>query len=293
MDFNGWGSERWHIHLSLLLNATNPPDRYRFDIGVLAKEFSRNVFPQEPITEVVGDSLDGFEGALIPSESKKRWGIYFKSGRSAGRQRFTVAHELGHYLLHRRKYPDGFRCNEEAVDARDGNQIEREANEFASGLLMPLDDFRKQIPVTTRPGFDQLGECANRYDVSLIAVILRWLRYTKRRSMIVVSRDGFIKWAWSSTPALKTGRYFKTSGPPVELPTASAVGQNRFTIDVRNGVDHPSGVWFEEECREMTIRSERYDLSYTLLHFGDYIFQADTFEDNGPQDTYERFANAR
>lgn len=65
------------------------------------------------------------------------------------RRRFTIGHELGHLLM-------GHVCNNEADDHR-----EREANEFAAELLMPLallkDDYRK-IKV--------LRELAKKYVVS-------------------------------------------------------------------------------------------------------------------------------
>jgi hypothetical protein len=241
MNHEGWGVQRWAIHLSQLLNAANPPDRYRFDVGELAKEVSRNFFPNDPITQVIGADLEDCEGALQPSLSGKRWGIYYNLNSSPQRRRFTEAHEFGHYLLHRKKYPQGFRCDEAAVDGRTKETVEREANEFAATLLMPLDDFRRQISAKSRPDFDQLSACATRYDVSLVAVILRWLRYTERRAMIVVSRDGFIKWAWSSEAALKSGRYFRTSGPPVEVPELSFVGRGDFSDSVRAGVPQPAG----------------------------------------------------
>ena len=50
----------------------------------------------------------------------------------ARRRRFTAAHEFGHYLMHRKKYPEGLRCDEAAVDGRNEVEIEREANEFAA-----------------------------------------------------------------------------------------------------------------------------------------------------------------
>jgi Zn-dependent peptidase ImmA (M78 family) len=187
MDFGNWGPQRWAIHLTQLLNAANPPDRYRFDLARLTVEFTRTVFPQDPILRVEETDLDGFEGALLPSESGKRWGILCARGRSPGRRRFTLAHEFGHYLLHRKRFPEGFRCTETSVDARDGVEIEREANDFASTLLMPLDDFRARVPATAVPGFNELSDCASRYEVSLSAAILRWLRYTDRRAMIAVS----------------------------------------------------------------------------------------------------------
>jgi hypothetical protein len=212
MNHEGWGVQRWAIHLSQLLNAANPPDRYRFNVGDFAKEFSKNFFPDDPITEVISADLETCEGALLPSDSGKRWGIFVNQNASRGRQRFTAAHEFFHYLGHRKKFPSGLRCDEAAVDGRNGVEIEREANEFASALLMPFDDFRRQISAKSEPNFEQLSDCATRYDVSLVAAILRWLRYTEVRSMIVVSRDGFVKWAWSSEPALKSGRFLRAAG---------------------------------------------------------------------------------
>ncbi len=288
MNCEGWGVQRWAIHLSQLLNAANPPDRYRFDVGLLAKDVSKNFFPGDPITEVIGADLEDCEGALLPSSSGKRWGVYFSLKGSPRRQRFTAAHEFGHYLLHRNKCPEGIRCDEAAVDGRNGIDIEREANEFAATLLMPLDDFRRQIPAKDQADFDQLSASATRYDVSLVAAILRWLRYTERRAIIVVSRDGYMKWAWSSEPALKTGRYFRTSGSPAELPPLSAVGRRAFTDDTRAGINHPAGVWFDEPVRELSIRSTRYDLNYTLLHLSNDIQHVGLAEPH-VEDTFDRF----
>ena len=126
---------------------------------------------------------------------------------------------------------------------------------------MPLDDFTRQISPKDQPDFDQLSACATRYDVSLVAAVLRWLRYTDRRSMIVVSRDGFMKWAWLSEPALKSGRYFRTIGTPVAVPALSSV------VTFAQGVNPAAGVWFDEPVKELSMRSGRYDLSYALLHW--------------------------
>lgn len=79
--------------------------------------------------------------------------IYFEDGRtivgvnsrhSKNRQRFTLAHECGHYLLHRDKivgsvhvdkiYPGLLRSD---VSARGVDPIEIEANQFAAELLVP------------------------------------------------------------------------------------------------------------------------------------------------------------
>jgi len=287
MKFEGWGSQRWAIHLTQLLNAANPPDRYRFDIGRLAPETSQTIYPSDPIARVNEEDLDGFAGALVPSDSGKRWGIMYRGGQSPGRTRFTIAHEFGHYLLHRKKYPAGIHSDEAGVDGRTKFEVEREANDFASTLLMPLDDFRKQISAKAKPDFEALSRSADRYDVSLAAAVLRWLRYTERRALIVVSVDGFVKWSWSSKPALQSRCFIRTSRGPVILPPGSAVGRNEFTAETKAGVDHPAGIWFNEPVRELSFHAEKYDLSYTLLHLGDI--------DRGPwpveshvEDAYER-----
>ena len=49
------------------------------------------------------------------------------------------------------------------------------------------------------------------------------------------------------------------------------------------------GVWFREEVREMTIFSEQYDFTITLLLVGDrgpYVHLAETDRE---EDTYDRF----
>lgn len=287
MNFEGWGPQRWANHLTHLLNAANPPDRYRFDIGQLALETSKHIFPSDPIARVDEDNLDGFAGALVPSVSGKKWGILHQAGQSPGRRRFTIAHEFGHYLLHRQRYPTGIHSDEAGVDGRTRAEIEREANEFAAYLLMPFDDFKRQISTKDKPNFEALSACSERYHVSLSAAVLRWLRYTERRAMIVVSIDGFVKWAWSSAPALESGRYIRTSRGPVELPSGSAVGRNEFNPETKAGVDHPPGIWFDEPVRELSFRAEKYNLNYTLLHFGN-IDRSHHLAEPHVEDTFDR-----
>jgi hypothetical protein len=158
-------------------------------------------------------------------------------------------------------------------------------------LLMPLDDYRAHIAADVKPGIDDLGTIAERYGVSLISCILRWLEYTSRRSMLVVSREGFILWAASSKAALKTGRFYRPrSSSPIEVPAASLVGRQEFTSRARQGAAHAAGVWFDEDCEEITLRSDKYDQSITLLHFANAAPRSDYGEEEGVEDTFQRFA---
>jgi hypothetical protein len=286
--------ERWAIDISVLLNTVFGNDRFPVDVPVIAKEYSAQRYPSDPVSLVVGQSLPGFDGALYCAPSgKKGWGIFYNNAiASQGRINFTLAHEFGHYLIHREAYPQGIRCGEQDVVRWDSayGQIEQQANVFSAGLLMPLDDFRRQIPEGDRVDLDMISNCASRYRVSLIAAVLRWLQYTARRAVLVVSRDGFILWSRSSKAALTTGAFFRASGPPVAIPADSLAGRQDMIVDGRVGVELAAGVWLPEPVREMTIFAEQYDFAVTLLlleNRGGYVRLAAEPE----EDVYDRLTS--
>jgi len=265
--------ERWAFEITHLLNAVFGADRFPIDIPAVAREYTAQRFPDDPIISVQGDNLPGFDGALFKAPTgRKGWGIIYNSRISSkGRINFTLAHEFGHFLLHRLAYPNGFRCGEQDVVRWDSEygQVELQANVFAANFLMPLDDFRRQIAERDKVDLDMIAHCADRYRVSLIAATLRWLSYTQKRAALVVSRDGFILWARSSPAALKTGAFFRTSAGPIEIPAGSLPVKQDLLIDGRATIDHGAGVWFREPVREMTVFAEQYDFAISLLLLDD------------------------
>lgn len=281
-------ARRWANDLTILLNKVLGSDRFPVDIPLVAKEYSRQKYPDDPVALVVGDSLPDFDGALMRAPpGKKGWGIiYSTSIASKGRVNFTLAHEFGHYLMHRVKKPGGLRCGQQDVVRWDSEygQIEHQANVFAANILMPLDDYRRQVDPRSKVDIDALTQCAERYKVSLIAAALQWLKYTERRAVLVVSRDGYILWARSSDPALKTRAYFRTSSGPIEVPAQSLVGRQDLSADVRTGIDLPAGVWFNEPVREMTIFAEQYDFAVSLLMLSN---DPPPFEERRDEDAYD------
>ena len=265
--------QRWANTLTLLLNSVHGAADERFPVSVpeLAKEYSRHRFPDDPVSLVIGDNLPTFDGALYKAPpGKKGWGIIYNSAiASPGRINFTIAHEFGHYLLHRLRFPDGLECGQQDMMRWDSEyrQIETQANDFAASLLMPLDDFRRQIEARAKPTLDDIGGCAERYGVSLVAASLRWLQYTERRSVLVVSRDGFILWARSSPAALRTGAFFRTAGrAPIPVPATSLAAQPDLLERSRGQLAHDGDVWFAEPCEEIALASDQYDFTISLLH---------------------------
>lgn len=93
------------------------------------------------------------------------------------RRRFTIAHELGHYFLHRTQasvFVDAIYFRDTTSSAGRKRQ-EIAANAFAAELLMPIDAIREKFgyqPVADI-GDEPLREAAHEFGVSAQAITIR------------------------------------------------------------------------------------------------------------------------
>jgi Zn-dependent peptidase ImmA (M78 family) len=81
-------------------------------------------------------SEQGVEGELSYAQRKRQWVIHFNGNATTTGQRFTVAHELGHYFVHKQTYQDS---SESMYRDVQWNLAELQANQFAGELLMPVE----------------------------------------------------------------------------------------------------------------------------------------------------------
>jgi transcriptional regulator with XRE-family HTH domain len=122
-------------------------------VDVLAGACGARVIPLEMSDGLSGLVFDLDDGAVIA--------VNLRHG--ANRQRFSLAHELGHYLL---DHHDRFH-----IDVDDGAapgydwQVERQANEFAAELLMP-PDMVSELHATD----PDVSSLARRFEVSELAM---------------------------------------------------------------------------------------------------------------------------
>ena len=283
--------------VSSLLNHVLGADRFPVAVEEVALEYTRQKFSDAPIAKVKGADLDRFEGMLAAHPKRDRWMILYNSAISSeGRKRFTIAHEFGHYLLHRHQH-DEFSCSSQDIETRgegkDSKDIEKEADDFATTLLMPLDDFRRQVGGQT-VSFDLLGHCADRYGVSLTAAAIRWLEIAPQRAVLVASRDDHMLWASSNEAAFKSGAFFATRKNTIELPQ-SALAHSRNCTGVSQSHDTRAQVWFARESAEMPITemtkvAGNYGYTLTLLVMPEAEKRWRRDQDEEPvEDSYERF----
>lgn len=105
--------------------------------------------------------------------------IVIKSQRTGDRQRFTLAHEIGHFLI-----------NSSNPDLN----IEKAANKFASDLLLPKPLFDKYFNHPKNISFEELKYYKSYFKVSISAIIHRLydLNYISESTKI-----NYFKWAKS------------------------------------------------------------------------------------------------
>lgn len=97
--------------------------------------------------------------------------IYINDKFNPTRKTFTLAHELGHYLLHPNEEKLRVDRFNYSLDTKESLE-ETEANYFAASLLMPKEEFIKVLSLT-----DDLSKIASYFGVSEAAVKTRikWL----------------------------------------------------------------------------------------------------------------------
>ena len=264
--------------------------RFPVEVETIALEYTKQKFA-DPIKTIAKAEVDYFEGALAPLRKSGKWAILYNPNiESAGRINFTLAHELGHYFVHRTLNPGGFECGEKQVLGFDHDaarrRIEQEADAFASYLLMPMDDYRAQVGRDDMT-LELLRQCADRYGVSLTAAAIKWLDLTRKCAVLVVATNGFVLWCWRSASAKKRGIYFPKG---MELPAASHAAQPGLILpDPMRGTMLDRQVWGgSTDVREMAIFADRYEMTISLLVFDDADGGYDDWEVE-EEDTFDQF----
>lgn len=104
-----------------------------------------------------------------------------------GKKRFVMAHELGHFEMHRDLIPVHHDNDATLEYFKNGSQ-ETEANEFASELLMPEDLFKKECAGKKfSPAL--LRSLANRFQTSITSTAYKYFEYGNHPICLFYSYD--------------------------------------------------------------------------------------------------------
>jgi len=149
--------------------------------------------------EVIDAPIDGAVARLIRSGKHGVIRVDTASN-NAGRRRFSIAHELGHFMLEHST--SGFLgCAEEWLTEfreTEAASLEAQANVFAVNLLLPEMLVRRRCeisPVDFRP----VKELASDFQTSLTAAAIRFVEFSSEVCALVFSRGGRIVWSRKSS----------------------------------------------------------------------------------------------
>ena len=256
----------WGIQLAKLWLTCG--EGFPVDVKKIALEITKTRFSDEPIGLIKAHGVPGIDG-MLTKRTRGDWCIAYDETVSVpGRINFTLGHELGHYLLHR-KLREEFRCGQSDMldyNSAESKKMEGEANKFSSYLLMPIDDFTTQVKGQNIT-LDLLGHCADRYGASFTATALKWLEFTEQVALLVVAdTDDFICWSYPSGPAKKMGVYISPGTP---VPQASIDYIQKSGMDMCNRSRRVgAGVWHPKmEAEESIILSDRFESVIFLVRF--------------------------
>jgi Zn-dependent peptidase ImmA (M78 family)/transcriptional regulator with XRE-family HTH domain len=171
------------------------------------------------------------------------------------RQRWDLAHELGHLVLHRDAEPGG-------------HTVETEAHRFAAEFLLPAQPVREQLP--HRPIWPRLQILKAHWGVSIQALLYRarelgvYSDVTYRNAMLKMSQAGWRRQEPGTRPSIEQPSLFpralrllEDSGvSSAQLSAEAHVPMNIFRIITARDIEG-SGTDHIEQVREQALDKEQ------------------------------------
>lgn len=158
------------------------------------------------ITYSYNDYGEFFDGMLEYSENEFHIFINEKN-RTDRRQRFTFAHELGHYFIdeHRNALISGSIVPHGSQTNFSSNlEIEREADLFASNLIMPESIFRAELK-RTKFSLKSVYRFSEHFEISLTAGAVRMINTDLRPSALLKWTKAGLDWKLLSNSLYELG----------------------------------------------------------------------------------------
>lgn len=179
--------------------------------GAIHRQLEREIAPV-PVTEIAkalgirevrAEPLNNIEGALITTPERGSGAILVNAAAKKERQRFTIAHELGHFLnpWHQPMDGHGFSCTQldifapPAASRQAGRHAtqEQEANRFAVELLLPIGRLKPFLEMP--PSLDVVFTIAQKLRVSREAAARRFAEKADAPVAIAFTLNGQLRYS--------------------------------------------------------------------------------------------------
>lgn len=188
LELDGLGSP---ADIARRIHELAPDLPLNFTIEDVCRQLDIESIEERPVTS--------FEAMLL-MDANKAWGtILLAEGRMRERRRFSIAHELGHFLIptHKPHPGAGFSCSLDDLRVGDARahdrrqRIEAEANRFAARFLMPPTRIRSELSFR-QPDLREIVRLAGEFGVSREAMARGYIDAHGETLAVVMLRNGLI-----------------------------------------------------------------------------------------------------
>jgi hypothetical protein len=208
---------------------------------------------EHPLLKAAGGDLkDRYDGQLEYHPKKGRFLLFYNTKYDRGgrpgehhpRTRFSIAHELGHYYLaaHRAFLMRTGTPHPSSSEFRSDVLVEREADAFASGLLLPSHLFE---PVVNEGGKElsaaRVQRMADDFRTSFVSTVIRAVRLSDLPCGVVGLRGGKKAWSFLSDPLIEEGAY--PGGTGSALPTTAKRQWTMFERGEAERIEQDGKLW--------------------------------------------------
>jgi len=265
---------------------TNLPSHREEEIAELAEFIAQeygaagrvdplSIAKRKKISFSFGHYDDAFDGML--EHENKSFHIYCNIDRVGEyyepRARFTFAHELGHYFIdeHRNALLSGFAPAHPSICEYESEvQIEREADCFASYLLMPRPYFKSKahaLPV----GLKGILALKWYFNTSITSTALRYVSLNIRPFLLLLWRNNEIIRTYASCKNIMDAfgnlaiqrRNLPSTSPTIKALSGLRAGEDKF-FDAKVAARH----WFHPDIAEYLFKTELLEQSISLGKHG-------------------------
>ncbi|MER8900766.1 ImmA/IrrE family metallo-endopeptidase [Mesorhizobium sp. M0772] len=237
------------------------------------------------------DTADGVSGMLLKAGDE--FGILYATKiPSRGFQRFSVAHELGHYCIEGHSdalLDSGMHISYAGFQSSD--PYEQEADHFAAALLMPERAFKCAIDEYDA-GLACVEALSKQCETSLTATAIRYVTLTADGVAVLLTKGDGVEWCFMSDGLRQAkGLRFIRKGAPVPDTTLTASFNTR-PDDERAGQSDSREAYLNDwmggdrsyRVTEEVIGLGRYGRSLTILTCKGLSMRSEADEDEEDED---------
>ncbi|MFO0966102.1 MAG: ImmA/IrrE family metallo-endopeptidase [Gemmataceae bacterium] len=204
--------------------------------------------------------------------------------------RFTVAHELGHYYLpgHPESlFPNGDGCHRSHSGFISHDRYERQADQFASALLMPESLFTDALDHAGQ-GFSAIQTLATLCKTSITATAIRFAKYTDDPVAVIVTGGTHVEYCFLSERLkdMKDLEWLKKGD--LIAPKSATAAFNKAITNIREARQDDGCCWLDDwfdgaphvEMNEDVVGLGSYGKTLTILFTDEAIDDDEDDEDD-------------